>query len=97
MKCPENGESHANFGENNPESCFYSPRFGVVGHSHCVVGRLLSVRSSAPVTFGYSPLVVPSSVGGVEWACSPVGGKMHRHPQWAEHAWRPKEMKMKGS
>ena len=72
MKCPENGESHANFGENNPKSCFYSPRFGVVGHSHCVVGRLLSVRWSAPVTFGYSPLVVPSSVGGrgghvVQW------------------------------
>lgn len=74
MKRPENGESHASFGENNPKSCFSSPGIGVVGHSHRVVGHLLSVRRSAPVTSGYGPSVVPSSGGW--WGCSPVGGKM---------------------
>lgn len=64
MKCPENGESHANFGENNPKSCFSSPRIGVVGHSHRVVGHLLSVRQSVPVTSGYGPSVVPSPGSG---------------------------------
>ena len=94
MKCPENGESHASFGENNPKSCFSSPGIGVVGHSHRVVGHLLSVRRSAPVTSGYGPSVVPSSGGGrgvVQWE-----GRC-RHPRWAVCARCSKEMKMKGS